>query len=379
MKWLLLLVLFLSSVSAQNQNMGMSYLGLCNSTWPFKDSMTAFEGLKEIKLSVLAGATFGPDCQGLRRILWDSRPKTVRMHIANSTCQPERGRVCGSYEVFDNSGTASNERQILLNQGTWKRYVEQLNRAKDYVSASVGPLNLYLSPCLECDLGSKARKKMLDEAAKVFPSAVLVDNPIRDRCIDGVVCEQHGYGASPRARCIADLDGDDWQDGDMLKLATKFRNCDLDFIWGLKFNCVDHHNRNFVDPRKRDCSIANANYFRAASQILKANVPFELAPAPAQTYPGCRYQPISGGFVWKQSDTHSGAALLLNRTDKYAKIEVIKDRKVFETLVRSKDFSDGRPIYRGIKPLWDYPKSVVLRSPTNACWQLTRARWRTVP
>lgn len=331
--------------------LGLSLLGICHPKWPCEETVRAFRGVEVLRFGWLAH-TFGERCPCAERLLQDSRPKQVRVHIANGPCL--RNRRCGPYEPFAGETVSSASRKVEQRDPVlmgkfreiMKRTAAQLKRARG------GPVECYVSPCLECDLSDPARKALLAMAGEHFPQCKLVDSVFRPRCLRGVVCERHGSKATLRRPCIADTDGEPAAKIDVRAYAKRYRACEAAHLWDFKFNLLDHHSPVFQDPRARTTA-PNAAYFEQFARYLR---PGGLAsPAPQAVNPGdltgCTARlGFGGGFVWKQSDSHLGIALVVPRGERPAGgYTLIRDGKVLARLTYAAEMRgdpQGRGIYR---------------------------------
>jgi hypothetical protein len=243
MKLAVIAVSIFISISAHAD--GLSYLGMCHPTWDCKASLQEWRGEP---LGWLEN-TFGERCQCVDRFLATSQPKTVRVHLINSPCM--RNKRCGKYEVLYGETAASASRKIMRGD---KRILGKFNavleRLRQRLSKAKGDVTCYVSPCLECDLYDRARRRLASIVSAALPNCIIVDNPHRHECIRGTVCEFHGEAPRVSAPCIVDLDGTDAKDVDVNKWLAKYRYCDIRFIWTSWMNCLSDR---FIDPRKRVC------------------------------------------------------------------------------------------------------------------------------
>jgi hypothetical protein len=247
-------------------NVGASYLALCNKTWKCDESLKAFDGLDTIRVGWLA-QSFGDECPCADKLLSDPRPKVVRIHLANSTCFRERGRVCGKQEVFHGESVRSADTKVReADPRLMSRFNYVAARARKLLQGRRN-LKCYVSPCLECNLSVPARRTLIARSKRFFPQCEIVDNPADGPCVPGYLCEKHGPDASLRKPCGADLDGDDFQTLDVGAFKRKFKDCDYAFIWGRRMNCL--RGTGFTDPRKRNCGDVPNRYFKAVGELLK--------------------------------------------------------------------------------------------------------------
>lgn len=240
--------------SALAESQTLSLLGMCNKTWNCNRTLKSWGPSSVIRTGWLEN-TFGEDCPCADKVLQDERKKIVRVHLINSPCS--RNRRCGHYEVLWRETPSSASRKIIRgDERIMARFDKVLERAAVRLESAKGLLQCYVSPCLECDLNENARRILLNRVSARLPNCVLVDNPFHKRCIPGTVCEQHGDAPIVSKPCIVDLDGVDGATINMSNWNSKYRFCDLRFLWYPWMNCLKSsfvNPRRFVDPRKRVC------------------------------------------------------------------------------------------------------------------------------
>ena len=250
-KWILFLVA--SSFIAQT-HATPSFLGLCHPEWNCNQTLQTLSGYR-IKTGWLEN-TFGSRCKCADRLLQDAREKILRVHLVNSPCM--RNNRCGRYELlYDETARSASKKIIRGNRRILQKFRRTVLRLKRRIERAKGNVKLYVSPCLECDLNGRARRSLLSIVAGIMPSAILVDNPYRQRCIRGVVCEKHGINPKLSAPCIVDLDGVDGGVVDIKSWLQRYSHCELQYYWNYEMNCI---RGSFIDPRKRQCRYGS-DYF----------------------------------------------------------------------------------------------------------------------
>lgn len=244
---------------------GLSYLALCQRTWPCATALSAFNNTDTIRVGWIEG-TFGRTCSCANTLLQDPRPKVIRVHLANGSCL--RQGTCGRYEVFYRQTVASANRRIKQgNRLLLGRFTAEAKRLAKRLKVSSGPLTCYVSPVLESDLDQVANAKLAAIAAKYLPGCRLVDNPRSGACRPGVVCETHGLFPRLSAPCIADLDGATVSDSDKADFLQRTSSCDISFIWTPEMNCNNSSTLSRIDPRNRVCE-QSASYHTGLSTWL---------------------------------------------------------------------------------------------------------------
>jgi hypothetical protein len=258
MRLLIVLLALTGTVHAQ----GASYLGLCHKDFDCKavertwqDSSVIFTGWLE--------NTFGASCKCGERLLSSTKHKVIRVHLINSPCM--RNKRCGKYEVLYRETAASATRKVLRNdERFYRKFNAVLDRFKKRIDKAKDGLTCYLSPCLECDLNVKARKKLLNLVRLAVPQCIPVDSPLRGRCVSGEICERHGESPVVSRACITDLDGVDGSKIVLARFVRLSKDCDISFYWEPWMNCI---RGSFVDPRKRNCKF-DSSYFDKTRRIL---------------------------------------------------------------------------------------------------------------
>jgi hypothetical protein len=249
----LLLAVLLPSVFYAE--VGQSYLAMCHPKWPCKASISVS------KTPLVTGwleNTFAKDCPCADRLLRSRKSKIVRVHLLNGPCL--RNQRCGRYEAFYGMSIAKADRLVAKrDERLLARISAIMERASVRLSKAKNLVKCYVSACLECDLRHEQRRFLAEMAASYFPQCVIVDNPVRGRCLPGYICEKHGPDPKLKAPCIADLDGVAAEDIDVKQYLERTRQCELRYLWTHAYNCISGD--KFVDPRKRDCKTAEA-YFK---------------------------------------------------------------------------------------------------------------------
>jgi hypothetical protein len=375
-----------AAVSQDPGNLAASYLGMCNKTWPCEQSLSVFKNSPVMRFGWLH-KTFGDQCSCVNRALTDPKPKEFRVHAANGTCFPERGRRCGSYEPFAGESIASADKKLReKNDALLGKLQRSFADLAEKLKAAKAPYRCWASPVLESPFSNAARQVTLDLALRYFPQCAIVDNPIPpQRCIPGYVCEKHGDKPALKAPCIADLDGIDMAKIDIPAYAARYRYCDLNNLWGGKMNVLDDHKPGFIDPRER-VSTANQHYWAFVGQYFEPGgaVKPPQSPFDKKDLKGCgkveEFSDGAGGRLWKQSDAHPGVVVVWDkRSAKPRTLVVKKGGKVVATFNAAGSFAgDGRPMFRTSKAANDFSTSVVLHADGGKrCYKLPQPRFRT--
>lgn len=248
---------------------GASYIGMCSPAFPCTKALRVFNVLEpgEVRALGYLHGTFGSRCECVSRFLSEVvGPKYVRVHLADGTCFPERGRQCLKRSVFRGESLSSAEAKV---QGRNPRTITRFRRAalevrKQYAPFASDPnVILRYSPCLECPFNRPARRVLHQIAKRYFPEEALVDNPVRGACLDGAICEQHGDKPSvPRqGRCITDLDGISIEASNLRGFAKRSERCEAMFFWTFGFNLLPYgYSGPFIPPRTRSAQATEREF-----------------------------------------------------------------------------------------------------------------------
>lgn len=254
MKLFLILSLLLPSIAFARPVEGPSYIGMCNPNFPCKRALRVFDGHDVKAVGYLADA-FGHECRCVKDFLNLPGDKYIRVHLANGTCFPERGRRCGKYDVFyketQKSAQAKLERK---DRRLLSRYRASIMRTKALLGAEREGVTIRYSLCLECSISDKARRVLLAEALKHLPKDAIVDSPMRFRCLAGLICENHGDSMRylTGQRCISDTDGISLFEADLQRLKRRSIRCEAIFYWTYGFNLLPYEYRGrFIPPYSR--------------------------------------------------------------------------------------------------------------------------------
>lgn len=252
MRRLLWSLLLLPSLAFAQCNAGASFLGICSSRFPCGPALQVFNDIP-VKRMVFLAETFGRRCGCVKRFLGLSGRKVLRVHLANCTCFPERGRRCEKGEPFAGMTLRSVESQFRRNRrGVVRRYQRSLRRTQRFLSVYEGreDIELYLSLCLESPLTGKARRNMLRAAREIFPVGRFVDSVLSQRCLGDLICEKHGAAPRVKPPCFVDTDGVSFRDINVPRFFEAGRQCIQSDLWTYRFNLIDLQ-RGYVPPKRR--------------------------------------------------------------------------------------------------------------------------------
>jgi hypothetical protein len=228
---------------------GASYIGICNPNFPCEKALQGINAL-----GYLADA-FGHRCQCVRRFLNTPGKKYLRVHLANGTCFPERGRKCGRRDVFFRETLKTAESKLLKRDTALLRnYEASILRTKRLLSAADAETTIRYSLTLEAPFSNRARQRLLEVAKRHFPEKVLVDSVLSQGCLKGLICERHGDSVSylPGQRCISDTDGIPFSDANLHGLRSSSQSCEAIFYWSTGFNLLPYgYSGKFIYPYDR--------------------------------------------------------------------------------------------------------------------------------
>lgn len=191
----------------------------------------------------------------MKRFMTLPGSKYIRVHLANGTCFPERGRRCGPFDVFRGETQASAERKLLRRDATLlRRYRESVRRTIAIVGLGNSTTKVRYSICLECSISNAARRILATEALRFIRREMLVDSIISGSCLEGLICEKHGDSMSytPGQRCISDTDGKTLFEADIQRLKRASKQCEAVYYWSTGFNLLPYGYRgSFIPPHER--------------------------------------------------------------------------------------------------------------------------------
>ena len=257
-----LITILLVSIWAPTATAAPSLLALFHKDWDCSATVRLYKGFELLEIGWLE-KTFAPDCKCADRLLKDRRDKVVRVHLINSPCM--RNKRCGRYEVLWGYNKVSASRAVHIPESRLnRRFNRVLATTAERLKKARGNLSCFVSPCLECDLNGRARRALADRVSAALPQCILVDNPYRQGCLRGSVCESHGGSPRAVAPCIVDMDGISGTELDVSDWARRYRKCELRYYWEPWMNC---NRGSFVNPRQRDCKFSK-RYFDKTREIL---------------------------------------------------------------------------------------------------------------
>lgn len=261
MKLLLALIILIGVSNAKaEENRGVSWIGqMCHAKADCAVIKKTYERMPVINAGWLVSTFNAAGCKCSGTLMRDPRPKRVRISICNSTCFPERGRKCQRHECFAGMNARQASKALLrLDPTTFRRIDNAVALAKDDIAKAVGPLEVFIKPCLECTLSHDARALLNAYVDAQFgPEVRIVDNPLNDNCSADLVCEKHGAKAGDK-NTIIDTDGLDYARIDKAAFWISNRKSLMALAWKPCANGIIPG--RFVPPLKRSrfCSMSQA-------------------------------------------------------------------------------------------------------------------------
>lgn len=262
-----LIAILIVSLYAPKTVAAPSYLALCHNNWNCDATLETL-GSQDAIVTGWVENTFNAQCPCGDKLLALPNPKVVRVHLINSPCM--RNRRCGRYEVLYGYSKVSGSRAVHRPRSRLnRRFNAVLERFKKRLAKAQKPVQCYVSPCLECDLDGPARRALLNRVSIALPSCILVDNPYRQRCLKGFVCERHGHSLPELKPCITDMDGLDGSAVSVRTWVAKSRQCAIKYYWEPWMNCNSGMGASFIDPRKRKCGFRLKNFDRTIGILCR--------------------------------------------------------------------------------------------------------------
>lgn len=373
--------------SIAQDNRGVSNLGMCSRNFKFDTIRQQFRNATTIRTKYLDN-TFNPaGCSNLLLTLRENKPKDITTVILNSpglrNGRLEKHEIHYGYSVSSLNKAIKNKNSQFL-----KKFRKRLDINRRMIEPLSGGLKHRVNPCLECDLDPQARQILIDEVKKVFPSAQIIDNPYKQPCLSGYVCEKHGSTANPSRPKILDLDGEDYDTIRPHPWASRHLDAEAVFAWKFCNNGLDRK-KPWIPPTKRVdfCGVRDNKDF---SYFVQADA-LRYEPQPVNNENGCKKRanwgpyinPSDGektGFTWKLGDGKRYAIALFPRSysSRFKRVELRKGGNVIDSArYRGKYTHDGsnRMIYDFTKHPADLPNTVDVWA-DGICWQLAKPQFR---
>lgn len=239
--------------------------------------MGSLDSITDVNFSFL-WESFGesPDC--LRRMLSDSRVRTVEVHGINGTCVKGRwpdGR-CQHYELLHNVSKEQHEQFVLSREGWFmERYRNLFKGIAEWVGSVPDNVSrIYISPILESDLSPTASRIVLDTIKPLFtdPRVKFVWNANYwpENNLNGHdFVETHWDFRIPTVPYLVNLDGVSTDYPDVNRcgpnwyprrwtveetrrwITTHLPHAEMIYLWDAHNNCFEC---SWQPPRSRTCS-----------------------------------------------------------------------------------------------------------------------------
>lgn len=227
---------------------GASYIGMCSPYFPCKRALR----IQPEAIGYLADA-FGRKCQCVQEALKIRTLKYLRVHISNGTCFPERGRRCGSSDVFYKETQRSAQSKILSGDRViYRRFLTVIKRSIKLLEGHGKEIRY--SPMLESPFPASVRRRLLRIVERRVGKERTVDSVLSQRCLDGYICERHGDAPKylKGQKCISDLDGITLFEANLESLKKSSEQCEAIFYWTTGFNLLPYgYEGSFIPPANR--------------------------------------------------------------------------------------------------------------------------------
>jgi hypothetical protein len=213
---------------SDTQNRGVSYIGMCHKSVKSKDVARMFRGLETIKIHFLNRTFNESGCPAFEGISQDPRPMILHISLINGPGL--RNRRLQRHEFLYGYTIRSAESAIVKRD---RRVLKQIRKASLEAKALIRlrgrlPTVLRIKPILESDFRKPARRIVFREVKAVLSTVEIIDNPVRDSCLLGALCETHGMNTEGE---ILDLDGLDYDYADAKTWEREGRQKVGMFVW----------------------------------------------------------------------------------------------------------------------------------------------------
>ncbi len=245
---------------ADSQNRGVSYIGMCHRRVTGEDVAKIYQGHQTIKVHFLTRTFNEHGCPSFSRIAKDPRPMVLHVSLLNGPGL--RNRRLQKHEFLYGYTIRTAEAAILRRD---PKILSQIKIAAQEARTLVSQREsrttvLRIKPILESDFGKSAQRIVFHQVRKVFPKVELIDNPHRNSCLPGLLCETHGQNTEGD---IIDLDGLDYEEADARKWEREGSEKVGMFVW--KFcNNGFRPGEKWKPPlsRKNWCKGRDVSFFR---------------------------------------------------------------------------------------------------------------------
>lgn len=369
---LLFIVLFPLSLLAQN-NRGSSDLGLCSTKYNYQNFISQFREATTIRTKYLDN-TFNVDgqCPNARKLMREPKALDLMLVLLNGpglrNGRLERHEIHYGYTITSLDKAIRQKKKSFLD-----KFRVRLAKGKRIFMDRSAPFNLLINTCLECDLSKESRKILNEVAHEYFPNAIYVDNPLRDSCIPGLLCEKHGAKASPSGVGSVDLDGEDYDAVDQKKYAQANAGRARVYAWHLSNNGFKKD-----EAWRRPTQRVNFLSGRDAKQVGAFVKPGALQSTSSVTDSdknGCHIMFLAEdgykkGSIFKLGDGRSHAVWLAPHPMRFKAVKIIKNGAVVDTgrfraLYAHDPAGKQRQVWDFTKHTSTYPDNVIIKATAN--------------
>jgi hypothetical protein len=228
MNRILLTISLVALIGADWQNKGISYIGICQRNVSFQDVKDIYRKADTINLHFLARSFNPQGCPSFVELAKDSRPMVLHVSLINGPGL--RNRRLSKHEWLYGYTVKTAEEAIRRNDS---RVLRHLSRAASTVLPLLRlrkslPTVVRIKPILESDFSLPIRRRVHKLVARRLKGLELIDNPVRGRCLENVLCETHGANIKGD---IVDLDGLSAYDIDLQQWTKDTQEKVGRFIW----------------------------------------------------------------------------------------------------------------------------------------------------
>lgn len=271
MKWIFCIFLLISieAKAIEKDQIGESPLAIAHPKFNCSSFLNSIKHQKTINIAWLY-TTFGKSYECLNKILHDSRLKYIETHLLN---EPGHRNKRLENNEFLKKYTVAQWNHLLLreNERLKQRFIRYNIPLQKILEKRAETSICLVSPGLESNISYKAGKILIEWTREIFPSCLIVWNPIKPtisaKVTNADFIEQHSTNPKVAIPCLVNLDGTDisfptrispnkkfyrtgrknWiESSDLKKFLEKYKKCDVVFLWVSEYNCIDIDRKSVV-------------------------------------------------------------------------------------------------------------------------------------
>lgn len=227
--------------------------------------------------------TFGESLTNIEAILNSKKVIAWRVHFFNGPGL--RNAQLGSYEPTRGMSVQSFDSLWRNGGGGLASFLRDRVTLYCELFAKHPETTLYISPTLEHNLSEQGFRAQESVVKNACPSAIIVNNPMNNGLLSGVVNEGHGTSYGGPEGSIVSTDGVEAMDANIPAYISSHQQMKFIFLWSYPFNgrCEE----KFQDPRERT---------RWASESMIKDL--FIYPKPLPEAPPAAF-PIVSPRIWK--------------------------------------------------------------------------------